>query len=648
MAIPILDASLPTYSPGDFSAEDVVLNRFSDSKDWADEFLTLAKNYLASLQSALANITLPDPGVDYGWIDEEIGDIIDDLVGLKPGFEGGEIGDVPDPTDPDFKAISDPSIPDIRNFNEVAPTITWPTAPSTRLPRTPNKPGIKYPGDVADPDTETVPEPTLNDISLPTPDEYYIPSFSGAAPTIDISPPSPVFVYTDTAYYSALAESIKAQLLSDISDPTGLTAAQREAIYQRGRDKLYDEYEAAYLKAMETNAGFDLAPGVLVYRLDEITMQYLRQLAQLNYEITNKDAELALANKHFTIERGIAYEQALMDTSNQYSNRAFEVAKTTYQSVLEIHDQWVKAYNSQLEAYKAEAQVYETMVRAANLVLEKYKTELEAAKVAGDINQQKIELYNARLGAQKLLVDIYQTRVQASAIKADIEKLKIEAFRSEIAAYEAEIRAKVSEYELYNAKITGQRLAVEVFSEQVRAYATEVEANKTIAEKERIKADITISQNTAELQRYQAQIEKYKAQLQEVIAIRESYIKKYGVDAELYNAEARVISAIADAKVERLRALIQQARNNMEVALKEGDLLITSAVEENKISIEGLKALANVAAQIGASAMTAVNAMASLGASSSFSVNWSESASKSLQLNNLKSENEQYNLSVTA
>jgi hypothetical protein len=123
-----------------------------------------------------------------------------------------------------------------------------------------------------------------------------------------------------------------------------------------------------------------------------------------------------------------------------------------------------------------------------------------------------------------------------------------------------------------------------------------------------------------------ANVEKYKTDVLAETNRIENLVKTYLAQVEAYKADASIRIADIDAQVKIIGAKVQIAVAASEIEIKEIEVEIEKARLLHALQVEVIKAGAQIAAQLAASAMGSVNASASMGFSGGASeqVGWNE------------------------
>jgi hypothetical protein len=171
---------------------------------------------------------------------------------------------------------------------------------------------------------------------------------------------------------------------------------------------------------------------------------------------------------------------------------------------------------------------------------------------------------------------------------------------------------------------------ITVYAEKVKSYVATMEGYKAQADAFKAQADAQNSVNDARVDRYKAMVEAYKARVTTELSIVENLAKIYGYRINGYEARARVAAIELDAQIKEYEGRLKQEELKTSIELKEADMVLQAYLAAMNMEIEGTKAGANIAAQIAASALSAIHASATIGDSSSRSDSNSFSHAESL------------------
>lgn len=611
---PMSDTDIDVITPpaAVSSSGQLVTERFATTSDFAEEAWNTALVYFAKMKDQSYSIpwtAIEIPTVDSGGIaginaDEPapISILEMDIAMPEFGFEPPAMEDITTSIGdaPDFVA-AEPllNIPD-------PPDVTWPVfvkdAPQVSDIEFPTVPGITLPA-----------IPTLDDIVVPPPPDFQMPSFEGTAPVFTAEAPEPMFSWNEAMYNSDLLAALAAKISADLaSGGTGLDEDTEQAIYDRARARQAVETEKAYEETLNyfSSRGHSIPPGALNAALIEIRRMVLQVEEDLNNDILIQQSKLAQENTHFIISSGIAYEEKLMNYSNALQQRAYEAAKYTVEYAVILYDIKVKAFAVRLDAYKTYAEIFEARIRAEIAKAEFYKAQIAGLKLHSDIQMAAVELYNAQLNGIKTLIDLYVAQMQGCSLRAQVDKTRIEGYGAEVDAFSAKNQALIARYNAYQSQIAGETEKARMYLAQAQAYEARIGGYKAKADVELARVQIEVEKNKGEVSSFLALVDKYKADVQAAIARGELVAKEQGMRVDVYKADTTQYAAELDVIIKAYMARIEEVKANIELQIKDAEIQIKALMAQYELSASATEQGARVAAQLAASAMSAVSASA--------------------------------------
>lgn len=510
-------------------------------------------------------------------------------------------------------------------FDDEAPTLTLTNPPAAFSDTAPAEPSI----------TTTYTDPGELVVSLPAPPSLLslnisnfagvdLPTFDAEAPEIDLTAPSLIPFEPGSEYSSSLMTLLRSSYLTRIRDGgTGLTPDVENAIWDRGREREYKSQADALAKLEQMEAmGFAFPPGAYMDARLRVLTETDAALKGFSREVMIKQAELEQANVLKALEQATMLEGKYLDQWNQIEDRRFQTAKYQTEAQVSIFNAKVEAFKGMLEAYRAKVQVFEARIRAEAQKVEVYRAQVAAEQAKAEINKTLVEQYKIQSDIALSSIEIFKAKVEAIRTKAEIEKLKIEIFREQIAAFTAKVNAYTSQVEAYKATTTAEVAKQDAFKTKVQAYSATVEAASKVI-------DARVSELKAKIDVKQAEYDGYKSAIQGETARVQGLAAYNTAITDQYKADASVSSAYNDALTKQWQAQIEYIKGKAEVASQvakmNSDLIISGA----NVEIEGAKAAGQIAAQIGAAALSAYNISTSASVSSSASFNASMSGSGS-------------------
>ena len=620
--VPIPD--LITQDPDDAAGAKFIRDRFGVVDAFALAMYWAAINYINQL--ANKEYQMPWNPLEYAKI--PLGGLSGlDLTGppIKPTVDDIDVSTVEFPFTAPIPPTLDISIGDIPPFTAVlpdflipdAPDVTWPVFTATQ----PSLSDITFP---IKPDYELPPLPTLSDVSIPSPPNIALPSFDGVFPSMDLTPPDPMFVWNEAEYDSDILQALAAKILTNVENGgTGLGADIEAAIWARALARQSIENDNTYSEALDFWAarGYDLPPGAVVSRLAEVRARIDQINEDLNNDILIQQSKLAQENTHFFISAAIDYEKMLMEELNRRQDRAFQAAKYVVEGAILIYQARVTAYQAQLEAYRTLATVYEVRIRAEIAKVEIYKAQIEGAKLTVEIQALMIEAYKAQLQGITALIDTYRAEMEAANIQAQIDKTRIDSFSSLVNAYSAEVGAVTARFNAYQAQIAGEVAKADMYKSQAQAYVAQVEGYKAQADVSLTEAKTLVALHSSEVDTYRALIDKYKTDIDNALSRAEITAKQQGFEVAMYEADIKEYATEIDGLTKIYAAQVDENRGLYDLQIKEADVQLRTAVAMYELEAEGIKSSAQIAAQLGSASLTAVSASAHLGYSESRSDN---------------------------
>ncbi|MDT8329181.1 MAG: hypothetical protein RQ750_17735, partial [Roseovarius sp.] len=621
MAGPFTQSQPQNYStwPGpDHSALTQVAERFGQITGYTENAWAIAESALTSISGAMT-VTIPDAGsnLDFTGINGP-------NVGTKPGhtdadkltvnFDKGEMDSVAELAASLGLEDFIPVLIDVPVFDIPPPVYTIPPVPTDPMPVIDDDgPAIDDPSFPPPPEYTLPPLPVLADIVIPDPPEYSLPDFSARLPDAHLVVPEMQFVFHEIPYDSDLANELKTWMSYKVlRGGTGLGAAVEAAIWNRARDRQYDEEFQKQVEAEKywSARGHEEPPGALRGRILELHNSILRGRENLSNDIMVEMARLAQANTQFAVSQAVAFETVLMDYANKVNQRAFEAAKVGVEMSIAIYNAQVAFYNAQLATYQAEAAVFESRVRAEIAKMEIFKAQIEGVKAIVDVQDGQVRLYTAQVGALETLMKMYATEMESVKIKADINRIRIEKYRATIEAKLAQINAITSKYNLWQAQVAGEETRAKIYETEVRAYGEQMDAVKAVAELDSERAKVVLGKNQNKVEVLKAAVQKYLGEIEGESSRVEAEAKGAVADTQRYAAEISAENAWLIADVQRYAAEVSKVVEQGRVAMQDAANALQAAIAEKEIAVEGAKAMGQIGGQLAAASMTAVSASA--------------------------------------
>lgn len=501
-----------------------------------------------------------------------------------------------------------------------APYLNEPTAPTMALPQAPGPAPSLTPISIpAAPDIAIPDFPELRDIVLPDPVTVTLPVFQGVRPTFTAVPPAETFAFTPQEYTSALLDKTRARVSGMLDGGTGLPAAVIAALRARAYTAADLEESRSVQQAVEEFAsrGFSEPNGILSRRVAEVRQNSQNQRNALSRDIYINDEQIAVENLRFAVTQGVALEGSLINAHIELMRISLDGLRTAAQIKIDLFNVQVALFNAQQQAYQTDAQVQRDLIQAELAKVEVYRAELEGKRLIGELNQQDVQIYAERVRALVSMAEMYRFKVEAVQAQAQVNTQIIEGYRATVSAFGENVRAYEAQWGGFRAQVDANVAKARVFEISENAYATRVQAWRTKSEQTLALGNFQIAQRDLELRGWRGKLDLHIAELQAERDRVTAAVQAYTGGVELYRADASIAQVASESQQRTLQLNIERERARVDTALKQAQLDIEQLEKLTALIIEKKKSIAQVAAQLAASSMSAVSFHA--GASTSVS-----------------------------
>lgn len=523
-------------------------------------------------------------------------------------------------------------------FDDDPPALVFPAAPAGFTVPVPDAPGVNL----------TYTYPDLN-VSLPAPPDLLslsISQFGGLTmPTIDETVPvlnaiaPSVIPYTPgDMYTSDLLQAAQASLQDRIENGgTGLPAAVETNIWNRAREREYKQQRDALadLDRMES-LGYSFPPGVYLDARIKIQTETNYTIAGLSRDIAIEQAKLEQSNILAALDQAVKLEGQLINYTNAVEQRVFESTKYATEAGIAVYNAQVKAYESYLDAYKLKVSIYEAKVRGALATVEVYKVQIDAELAKAQVNTSLVNQYKVQVDAALSAIEVYKAQIAAIQTKADVEKTKVMVFGEQIKGYVAQINAFTAQVEAYRASLQAEGTKQDVFKTRVDSFKAQVDA--------------AAQQSQARIAEYDGRIKAKLGEydgLKSVVAAESARVEALAAGnrnlAEMYASTVQGTSAYNETLTKQWQVSLDQAQRVTDIGVNaakaNADLYLTT----RSLALDAAKVGAQVEAQLGAAALSAINWSTSSTYSTGNSISHSSSKSDSTSDSNSLSRSYNYN-----
>lgn len=526
-------------------------------------------------------------------------------------------------------------IPDA--FDEDPPTLVFGSPPTLVTDPLPTAPDVNLVYDDPVLDISLPAAPDLLSLSVSTFNGVTIPTIDFTIPELNVVSPSITEYVPGDLYTSALLVALQTAYKARIEDGgTGLNSDVENAIWDRGRDREVRQAADAVrdLDSMEA-LGYALPSGVYVDARIKIQTEMGYNASNISREIMIAQAELEQKNVMHALDGATTLEGQLISYNNQVEQRLFEAARYATEAGISVYNANVQAYTAFVDAYKAKVVIYEAQVRAEMTKVEVYKAEIEAELAKAQINNALVEQYRVAVDAALSGIRVFEAEIAAIQSKADIERLKVMIFGEQVKGYTAQVNAYTAGVEGFRATVQAEGAKQEAFTAQVRAYSAEVDAGSKVVQSR-------IDEYLGRLKAKELEWEGYKS-ASAAEASRADAISSFNQSqSAAYRAEVAAISAYNEAVTKQWQAALDQAQRVVEIGVSAAKANAELYITTRSLALDAAKVGAQVSAQLGASALSALSLSNSFNVSNAASASISESDSTSESVNT----NHNYSYSV--
>jgi hypothetical protein len=548
-----------------------------------------------------------------------------DYEALKLRDPGYDAGAAPAFAPRDITLDAAPSFADIQ-----APTLSFAPAPAA--------PDISAPTEPAPSEALSMPvapdyvfpvAPTLESLHLPVVPTIALPEYQGLRPVYVEPPFNESWAFDPAAYTERFVSKIEAAITPMIAGSQALPDIIERALFEKSRTRTDQEVARNVQQAYTEFAarGFDEPQGMLNGRIIELRQAGQNSVVEASRDVLIRQMELALEQQRFAIGQGAALEATLIQLYTAENQMYLAAAQFQRDSAVAMIQYRIQSFNAQLAAYQADSQVYRDLLQAELSKIEIYRAELEGQRLVSEINQQQIQIYTAMLQSVNTRADIYRTMVEAVKVQADVQMQEIEKYKARVDAYNSRYQAYATEWQGYTASVNGQQALVDIYRTRVDAQARRVDAWAT-------KGNMEISLGQMDLQEHNMKVEVWKQGLEKYRLLLGAEQARIGAqstavqaEAQMYTADASVASTASAAADRSFELGLEREKSDVETQLKTAQMAIEQAEFALTQSVEIIKAKSQVASQLSASALSAVNLGAQVQTSRSRSCNTSFSFS---------------------
>lgn len=618
------DGPSPPMGTGPAAAVSVVQNVMSSLQTQMNSATTAAMSTLDALGSLQVPATGPMPDI-------AVPPRHDMLPWAPPeGLDIAALGDLDTelPAAPETPTIDTNISVDIPTWSPSVVALNIPNAPAPiDTSSLPARPAVNT--SISMPSRPTLDTPVMEamtSLTIPAFASPTLPTFTDPAPEFMEAAPNPVIAWTEPTYMSESLTEVQAAIKRMLDGQTGLPPEIEQQLFDRARAREDMTAGKAVAEAFDdfANKGFTMPPGALVAQVNEVREKNGLAVQSLQREIMTKVADIAVENVREGVRQALSAENLLVNIFNNAAQRAFEMARFTVESQIQLYNAKAQVFNTLMSAYATKAQVFKVKVDAALSALEVYRVQMEGQRIVGELNRQKVAVFDARVQAMMSQVELYKTDMQAAQVQVEVIRSQLDAYRTDVQAYAENINAQKTRFDAYRTQVEGEVAKVGILDAEARVYAARVQAGDTKANIQLKRVQTDLEKMSADTQRYAALLDGSKAELQAKLGKIEANARVAGLNIQYMSAQTDAERAKHEADVRIAEAQLQSGIAITNATIERYKVAVNKILQEADLQARSLQAAGQIASTLAGGAMAAQHVQASIGAnaSDSTSVNY--------------------------
>lgn len=554
---------------------------------------------------------------------------------------------------PTLGAVSDklftdtvPTAPNYVNPNPVSLDPLVATAPEVPAPTFALAPGVYSPTfrppveltDIVNPvfgdHTRSIIPPTPRNIVLPT-----LPVINWDAITFDTTPPAFTavppdardFAFTPDTYTVKIADQVKPAILAMLNGTTGLPAAVENAIWARAAERESMLAFRAEQEAVGTDAsrGFTIPSGVLNAARARVRQDAQDKRVTLSRDTMIRTHEVLIEQLKFAVAQGLAYETLFIQLYSTVQGLRLDAAKFAVNIALQVFQAFVTKFQVDAELTRLRAELARDQIQVALGKLQGYEAQLRADQIIGQLNQQDLDRYLGLLNAVLTDAKIYEAEISAAKLLIDEQSLKLQQERTQIDAELAKLQASDIEARIWSSSIQAEATKQSAWGTRAQTYVAQVQAwgTEQNVKIENLRAQIAANGDITA--RYEAGITGFNAKANYVRTQAELIVQNNQTAIQGYSAQTSGLSSFNLATIEQMRNHITALQQNVELAIKNGEINVQNSLEGKRLEEQALSTATQALSQLSSSALSGHSTSANIGDTSSQNYGCSYSTSQS-------------------
>ncbi len=534
--------------------------------------------------------------------------------------------DKPEMVDVDMGAFDGIERPDIEIPD--APDVAIPASPELVTPPRPEgAPSFQEP-EMPTFEAEELPKvPDLQELQIPDAPEINLEDFDVSRPDFDL-PTDHIYdnnFYGDTKaqadryiqWYRDMdpdGELLREKWQEMLTEGLALPREVEQALFDRavGRDEVSTIQATAQARSEWSSRGFSLPGTTVLAREGEIRRQALQERGRLNREITIQVHEQQLETIRQAVAQGVQLESQRFEQAIRVLDSAQSIVAGHYDVARSLLQARVEMLRVSLEIYQADIQAFRERVQIELSRLEVFRSLLEAERIRGEINEQRVNLYQAQLQGVLANVEVFKARIDGvnGLIQAQVSQMDM--YRSRIEAYRSEWEGERTKFDVYATRVNAEEARTRLYEAQVRAFSERVGAYRTEVDAAGTVVDAQSRVNEAQTRQYSTEVDAWRTSVGANIERLQAAIEEFRAQTGMYSAEVTAEEARVRGESNNVRLALDEARYRIEAELKRVDQKIEQMRISETMGMQALQSSAQVHSQLAASAMSAVNVSAGI------------------------------------
>lgn len=516
-------------------------------------------------------------------------------------------------------------------LTDTAPILAFPDAP-TFNEEAPVAPDVDLSFEMPTLDLTLPSPPSLISVSVSPFGGVNMPTFDAEMPELNLVAPAIREYIPGKQYTSELLTTLKGSLQDRIANGgSGLGHDAETAIWERGKEREFRSQADAIgqLEQME-GLGYMLPPGIYLDARLKITTETDYAARGHSREVMVESARLELDNVKHALTTATALEGQCMSYANQVEQRMFDSMRYATEAGVSIYNAQVQAFAARVDVYRAQVNVFEGLIRAEMAKVETYKATIEAEQVKASINTALVDQYKAQIQGALANVEVFKARIEGVTARANLEQAKISIFGEQVKAYGTRVNAYSAGVEAFRARIQGETAKQQAYTARVDAFRSTVEAQGKVI-------DARVNAYRGQIEGYTARVDQYKAAVAGETARVQGLTSIAGARADIYKAQVQGVASYNEVLTKEWQVALDQAQRTAEIGIQAAKANADLYISTRSLALDAAKVGAQVSAQLGASALSALNLSMSYSQSRSDGTNNGYSMSDSNSLSNTSS-----------